>query len=155
MHRSLYRKPSVWTDPSDASAPAPAQSTYPPPAGVPPANAAIAQTRAPNPYAQQNVAAAPAPPPGGDYNAYGAPTNNAYSTQAANPYGQQQQQGQYGQQQAYSTGGYANGAGGGDFWTELSATNQSLATLEQEIQAVRAAHQQSLVSCDEPDLGFG
>ncbi|ORY23429.1 t-SNARE, partial [Naematelia encephala] len=93
-------------------------STYPPPA-----NAVIGQSRAPNPYAQQNVAAAP-----------------------GNPYAQQQ----YGQQEQYATGGNAAAAvdAGGDFWSELSNTNANLSTLQEQIQAVRSAHQQSLTSTD-------
>ena len=91
----------------------------------------IGQSRAPNPYAQQNVGAAPGQ---GNYNQYAQ----------QEPYGGAQ----YGQQQGYDQGGYANGGavtGGGDFWAELSSTNSNLSALEEQIQAVRSAHQQSLV----------
>ena len=40
-------------------------------------------------------------------------------------------------------GGQATG--GGDFWSELSSTNANLSMLQEQIQAVRSAHQQSLV----------
>lgn len=42
--------------------------------------------------------------------------------------------------------GGANGGAGGDFWTELSNTNSLLGQLQEQIQAVRTAHQTSLVS---------
>lgn len=109
-------------------APVPAQTAYPPPS-----NAVIGQSRAPNPYAQQNVGAVG----GGNYNNY---------QQAGNPYA-----GQYGQEQGYAQGGYTNGNGVGsdeEFWSELSATNSNLSQLQEEIQAVRSAHQQSLTSTD-------
>lgn len=103
------------------------QVTYPPPS-----NAVIGQSRAPNPYAQQNVGAVPVQ---GNYNSYAQ----------QEPYGGAQ----YGQQQGYDQGGYANGAsavaGGDDFWGELSSTNNNLSSLQEQIQAVRSAHQQSLV----------
>jgi len=160
------------TSRSDASAPQ--QPAYPPPA-----NAIAGQNRGPNPYAQQNVSAAPGP---GHFNQYGgqSPPNvsyavtpdngnqyaaqqegnqyaaqqggNQYAAQpgyganAGNPYAQQQ----YGQQDQYAGGAPgANGAsvvGGNDFWAELSSTNSALSQLQEEIQAVRTAHQQSLVS---------
>jgi syntaxin 1B/2/3 len=41
-------------------------------------------------------------------------------------------------------GGVGN-AQGGDFWSELQSTNQNLSLLQEQIQAVRAAHQKSLV----------
>ncbi|KAL7419650.1 hypothetical protein Q5752_005563 [Cryptotrichosporon argae] len=132
---------------ADQSAPAP---TYPPGNGV------IAPQRGGNPYAQ-----APSQP------AYGA---NQYAQQqqqqpyGGNPYAQQQQPqayggnqyaqqaapGQYGQQDAYAMGGVGNGAGAGagDFWSELSATNAALSELQERIQAVRQAHQQSLNATD-------
>ncbi|EIW69049.1 syntaxin 1B/2/3 [Tremella mesenterica] len=110
----------------DASAPAPTayppqQNAYPPQSNAypPPSNGVIGQTRGPNPYAQQN-----APP--------------------ANPYVQNNQQ--YGQQQGYDAGGGMNG--GGDFWAELSSTNALLSTLEQQIKALKSAHDQSLASTD-------
>lgn len=116
-----------------SDAPAPTPVAYPPPS-----NAVIGQSRAPNPYAQQNVGAAPG---GGNYNAYAAqPQQTSYNNTA------------YGQEQGYAQGGYGgaaptNGVGaGGDFWSELSATNGNLSQLQEEIQAVRSAHQQSLVS---------
>jgi len=124
---------------SYGDAPAPEQTSYPPPS-----NAVIAQSRAPNPYAQQNIAPAP-----GGYNSYAPPQaqpqgygNVQQGGNAGNPYAA----GQYGQQEAYATGGGANG--GGDFWGELSATQSNLSQLQEEIQAVRAAHQQSLTSTD-------
>ncbi|KAK1920984.1 putative syntaxin [Papiliotrema laurentii] len=96
----------------------------------PPSNAVIGQSRAPNPYAQQQQ-----------------------QQQPGNPYAQA-----YGQEQGYASGGYGNGegaaavngagAGAGDFWSELSATNGNLSQLQEEIQAVRSAHQQSLTSTD-------
>lgn len=44
-------------------------------------------------------------------------------------------------------GGVGNGQqGGGDFWSELTNTNQNLTLLQEQIQAVRSAHQKSLVS---------
>jgi len=108
----------------------------------------IGQSRAPNPYAEQNVGAAPGQ---GGYNAYGGGQQQAY--------GQEQGYAQGGYQQAggYSNGAAAGGPGGGDdFWGELSATNSNLSTLQEQIQAVRSAHQQSLVSaasvCDGPPL---
>lgn len=109
------------------------QTGYPPPS-----NAVIGQSRAPNPYAQQNVGAAPGQ---ANFNTYG-------QQQAGNPYANQA----YGQEQGYATGGYGNGevanGAGGDFWSELSATNSTLSQLQEEIQAVRSAHQQSLTSTD-------
>lgn len=137
-----------------SDAPAPAQAAQP--AYPPPSNAVAAQTRGPNPYAQQNVAAAPGP---GNYNSYAAqnapnvsqyagPQGGAapqgYGANAGNPYAQQQ----YGQQDQYAnrSNGAGAGATGHDFWGELSATNSALSTLQEEIQAVRTAHQQSLVS---------
>lgn len=140
---------------SDSSAPAP-QQAYPPPS-----NAIAAQARGPNPYAQQNVSAAPGP---GNFNQYGtapntsyavtgtdgsnrnAPPQQGYGANAGNPYAQQQ----YGQQDQSATGanganGAAGGVGGNDFWAERSSTNSALSTLQEEIQAVRTAHQQSLV----------
>ncbi|WVQ78776.1 hypothetical protein IAT38_000867 [Cryptococcus sp. DSM 104549] len=123
----------------DQSAP---QPTYPPPG-----NGVIAPSRAPNPYAQQNAGA----PAAGGY-------NSQYGAGGGNPYAQQQQQqnpyaggGQYGQQEQYAMGGVNGsgaGAAGGDFWSELSATNSSLSALQEQIQAVRSAHAQSLTSTD-------
>lgn len=52
----------------------------------------------------------------------------------------------YGQQDQYSSGGAGNGAGGGDFWSQLNNTNALLGDLQQAIQAVRTAHSQTLVS---------
>ncbi|WVO18033.1 hypothetical protein L204_105731 [Cryptococcus depauperatus] len=71
-------------------------------------------------------------------------TANSYNTggDAGNPYG-----GQYGQQQQYAMGGM-NGGAGGDFWGELSATTSLLSQMQEQIQAVRAAHQASLTSTD-------
>jgi hypothetical protein len=134
------------TNTGNSDAPAPQQTFYPPPS-----NAVIAQAREPNPYAQQqnpyaqqNIAAAPGV---GNYNSYApAPVQNqAYGggggANAGNPYA-----GQYGQQEGYATGGGAGVGAGGDFWAELSATQSNLSQLQEEIQAVRSAHQQSLVS---------
>lgn len=42
--------------------------------------------------------------------------------------------------------GGVNGGAGEDFWTELSNTNSLLSQLQEQIQAVRTAHQTSLVS---------
>jgi len=42
-------------------------------------------------------------------------------------------------------GGVGNGQQGGDFWSELTNTNQNLTLLQEQIQAVRSAHQKSLV----------
>lgn len=118
--------------------------TYPP--NPIPGNGVIAPTRGANPYAQQQ-----APPGGGGY---AAPAGNPYAQQqsapgyganAGNPYAQQQ--GQYGQQEQYAMGGL-NGASGADFWSELSSTNSLLSQLQEQIQAVRTAHQQSLTSTD-------
>jgi hypothetical protein len=68
----------------------------------------------------------------------------AQGGQGGNPYAQQQQ---YGQQEQYAMGGVGNGqSGGGDFWSELTNTNQNLTLLQEQIQAVRSAHQKSLVS---------
>jgi syntaxin 1B/2/3 len=107
------------TDLLRSDQPAP-QPTYPPPSnGV--------AGRTPNQYAQQD----------NSYNQYGAPQN--YGQNAANPYAQQQ----YGQQEQYAMGGQPGG--GEDFWSELSATNSLLSQLQEQIQAVRSAHQQSLV----------
>jgi hypothetical protein len=111
---------------SDESAP---QPTYPPSNGV------IAQARGGNPYAQQ---AAPAPA------AYG---QQPQQYDAGNPYSNQQQ---YGQQQGYAQSG---APGGQDFWSELNQTNGSLGELQEMIQAVRAAHQQSLVCFALGDIG--
>jgi hypothetical protein len=53
------------------------------------------------------------------------------------------------------------GGGGGapqgeDFWSELSSTNALLSQLQEQIQAVRSAHQQSLVSRRrQPDADMG
>jgi hypothetical protein len=116
---------------SDQSAP---QPTYPPPS-----NGVAAAARAPNPYAQQNVGGGQQ---GGNYGGgggYGAP--QAYGQNAGNPYAQQQ----YGQQEQYAMGG-GGAAQGEDFWSELSSTNALLSQLQEQIQAVRSAHQQSLVS---------
>lgn len=136
----------------DAPAPTP-QPAYPPPS-----NAVAAQTRGHNPYAQQNVSAAPGTD---NYNSYApqsqgypAPPANQYAPaqggmlqgsggNAGNPYAQQQ----YGQQDQYGANG--GGAGtGNDFWSELTSANSALSTLQEEIQAVRTAHQQSLTSTD-------
>jgi hypothetical protein len=126
---------------SDASAPQ--QASYPPPS-----NGVIPPSRGTNPYAEQAVSAAP----GGNYNQYGAQQQNqnyggnqyAQGGQGGNPYAQQQQ---YGQQEQYAMGGVGNGqSGGGDFWSELTNTNQNLTLLQEQIQAVRSAHQKSLVS---------
>lgn len=109
----------------------------------------IPPSRGTNPYAQQNVAAAP----GGQYNQYGGGEQqygggNQYGAQAGNPYAQQHQ---YGQQEQYGMGGNGQaGAGGGDFWSELTSTNQNLSLLQEQIQAVRSAHQQSLVRISAP-----
>lgn len=101
---------------------------------------------------QQNVSTAPA----GNYNQYSnnnqyaANNNNQYSN---NPYAAGgntgNQYGQYGQQEQYAMGGGAAAPGpgaGGDFWSQLTETNQNLSSLQEQIQAVRQAHQQSLVS---------
>jgi hypothetical protein len=86
--------PGEHADRSDPSIPS---TTYPPPANA----------VAPNPYAQAN----PAGGAGGNYNQYAqAPSGNGYQE---NPYA-----GQYGQQEQYAMGG-ANGAAGGDFWSEV------------------------------------
>ncbi len=119
-----------------SDAPAPAQAAQP--AYPPPSNAVAAQTRGPNPYAQQNVAAAPGP---GNYNSYAA-QNAPNVSQYAGPQGGAAPQDQY----ANRSNGAGAGATGHDFWGELSATNSALSTLQEEIQAVRTAHQQSLVS---------
>ncbi|BEI82455.1 hypothetical protein CcaverHIS002_0303230 [Cutaneotrichosporon cavernicola] len=55
----------------------------------------------------------------------------------------------YGQQDQYASGGAGNGAGGGDFWSELNNTNALLGDLQQAIQAVRTAHSQTLNSTDQ------
>ena len=112
----------VPTDPRSDQSAVGQTTSYPPPS-----NAVIGQSRAPNPYAQQQQ-----------------------QQQPGNPYAQA-----YGQEQGYASGGYGNGegaaavngagAGAGDFWSELSATNGNLSQLQEEIQAVRSAHQQSLV----------
>ena len=142
---------------------APPANAYPPPS-----NAVIGQSRAQNPYAQQDYAQAPG---AGNYNSYGSqPQQQGYGSQQHQGYGQAPsygqesggygqggygqggygQNGQYGQQEQYATGGagtMGNGAGGGnDFWGELSSANANLSTLQEQIQAVRAAHQKSLVS---------
>jgi syntaxin 1B/2/3 len=101
----------------DQSAP---QQSYPPSNGV------IAQARGGNPYAQQDQ--------------YPVQAQHSGDYQNGNPYAQQQA---YGQQQGYAAGGAA--VGGDDFWSELSSTNQLLGQLQEQIQAVRTAHQQSLV----------
>ncbi|WVF67089.1 hypothetical protein IAT40_001834 [Kwoniella sp. CBS 6097] len=112
------------------------QPTYPPTNGV------IAPSRAPNPYAQGGNNSAPGAQPG-QYAQYG---HNA-GAQAANPYA-----GAYGQQEQYAMGGMnpagAGGAAGGDFWSELTTTNTLLGQLQEQIQAVRSAHQSSLTSTD-------
>lgn len=113
--------------------------TYPPPG-----NGVVAPTRNANPYAQQTSVAAAAPGGYGAQGGYGASAGNPYAQtgQAGNPYATG---GQYGQQEQYAMGG-ANGGAGEDFWTELSNTNSLLSQLQEQIQAVRAAHQSSLVS---------
>lgn len=154
---SLLGLQFLLTFPSDAPAPQPAHGAYPPPA-----NGGAAQARGPNPYANAsqhppNISMAPAS--AGNYNSYtaqpqgyAAPQTNQYAAQggqpqgyggnAGNPYAQQQ----YGQQDQYAGAVNGAGAGGGnDFWAELSSTNSALSTLQEEIQAVRTAHQQSLV----------
>jgi syntaxin 1B/2/3 len=102
----------------------------------------IPPSRGTNPYAEQAVSAAP----GGNYNQYAAPPQNYGNqygqAQTGNPYAQQQQ---YGQQEQYAMGG-VGGQAGGDFWSELTTTNQNLSLLQEQIQAVRTAHQKSLVS---------
>lgn len=122
----------------DRDQPAPQQTTYPPPS-----NGVIPPSRGTNPYAQQNVGAAPGQ---GNYNQYGGAEPYGQQAQAGNPYAQQHQ---YGQQEQYGMGGVGGGngmvAGGGDFWSELSSTNANLSMLQEQIQAVRSAHQQSLV----------
>ena len=98
----------------------------------------IAQARGGNPYAQQAQAQ--------DYpqQAYGQGQQGGDYTNG-NPYAQQA----YGQQQGYAAGGVGGAGGdvlgGGDFWSELSGTNSLLGQLQEQIQAVRTAHQQSLV----------
>jgi syntaxin 1B/2/3 len=99
----------------------------------------IGQSRGENPYAQQNVAAAPSN--NGNYNAYAAPQAQY---DGGNPYANNQ----YGQQTGYAQGGAAP-AVGGDFWSELSDTNSNLSSLQEQIQAVRSAHQSSLVRTTE------
>ena len=150
----LFPTSAPLTPSSDAPAPTP-QPAYPPPS-----NAVAAQTRGHNPYAQQNVSAAPGTD---NYNSYApqsqgypAPPANQYAPaqggmlqgsggNAGNPYAQQQ----YGQQDQYGANG--GGAGtGNDFWSELTSANSALSTLQEEIQAVRTAHQQSLVSTPLP-----
>lgn len=113
---------------SDESAP---QQSYPQQQAYPPSNGVIAQARGGNPYAQQDY----------PQQAYGQQPQQAYGQQqdAGNPYANQQ----YGQQTGYAQGG---AVGGQDFWSELSQTNSSLGQLQEQIQAVRSAHQQSLVS---------
>lgn len=107
----------------------------------PPSNGVIAQARGGNPYAQQAQAQ--------DYpqQAYGQGQQGGDYTNG-NPYAQQA----YGQQQGYAAGGVggagADVLGGGDFWSELSGTNSLLGQLQEQIQAVRTAHQQSLTSTD-------
>ncbi|OCF30344.1 syntaxin 1B/2/3 [Kwoniella heveanensis CBS 569] len=115
------------------------QPTYPPTNGV------IAPSRAPNPYAQGGNNSAPGAQPG-QYAQYG---HNA-GAQAANPYA-----GAYGQQEQYAMGGInpagagvGAGATGADFWSELTTTNTLLGQLQEQIQAVRSAHQSSLTSTD-------
>jgi len=107
----------------------------------PPSNGVIPPSRGTNPYAEQAVSAAP----GGTYNQYGAQQQNqnyggnqyAQQAQGGNPYAQQQQ---YGQQEQYAMGGVGNGQqGGGDFWAELTNTNQNLTLLQEQIQAVGTA----------------
>ncbi|ORX36320.1 putative syntaxin [Kockovaella imperatae] len=87
-------------------------------------------------------------------NSYPPPSNAVVGqSRSDNPYAQQDYSaapgpGNYNQynQQSYGAG---NGApAGGDFWAELSSTNTNLAQLQEEIQAVRTAHQQSLASTD-------
>jgi len=118
----------------------------------PPGNAVISQSRAQNPYAQQNIGVAPGQ---GNFNQYGGqpeyppPAQQnfgiqpGYGANAGNPYANQ-----YGQQEQYGMGGTNGAAPGQDFWSELSATNSALSTLQEQIQAVRAAYQQSLTSTD-------
>ncbi|TYJ58774.1 hypothetical protein B9479_000610 [Cryptococcus floricola] len=106
--------------------------TYPPPG-----NGVIAPSRAPNPYAQQQNTA------------YGANAGNPYQNQGGDPYAGAA----YGQQQGYAMGG-VNGGGGGDFWTELTNTNSALSQLQEQIQAVRQAHQASLSSTDPEAAGY-
>ncbi|KAK4686054.1 hypothetical protein P7C73_g4078, partial [Tremellales sp. Uapishka_1] len=121
------------------------------PSYPPPSNGVVAPTRAPNPYAQQNNGAAPNPyaqqnpaaAQGGNYNQYA-------NQNAGNPYGNQ-----YGQQESYAMGGVNGGAAaGGDFWSELSSTQSMLSELQERIQAVRAAHQQSLNSTDAQSANY-
>ncbi|ODN80700.1 hypothetical protein, variant [Cryptococcus amylolentus CBS 6039] len=50
--------------------------------------------------------------------------------------------------------GGVNGGGGGDFWTELTNTNSALSQLQEQIQAVRQAHQASLSSTDPEAAGY-
>ncbi|WVO24134.1 uncharacterized protein IAS62_005498 [Cryptococcus decagattii] len=115
--------------------------TYPPPG-----NGVVAPTRTANPYAQQTSVAAAAPGGYGAQGGYGASAGNPYAQtgQAENPYATG---GQYGQQEQYAMGGI-NGGAGEDFWTELSNTNSLLSQLQEQIQAVRTAHQTSLTSTD-------
>lgn len=120
----------------DQSAP---QPTYPPPANGVIGNTRPQQGNGENPYANAGAA-------------------NPYAQQQQQPYGAQPSYGgaqqQYGQQQGYAAGGNGVGAagvsGGGitDFWSELSSTNALLGQLQEQIQAVRQAHQQSLTSTD-------
>lgn len=87
---------------------------------------------------------------------HSAPGSNPYAQAQQQSYPPQQQYDQYAQvPQAYSPvgGNYpmtetGGGVGGGDFWSQLTDTNNLLAQLEQEIQAVRNGHQQSLNSSD-------
>lgn len=46
--------------------------------------------------------------------------------------------------------GLNGGGAGGDFWSQLSATNAELDALQEKIRSVSQAHQQTLVSAKSP-----
>ncbi|EJT47382.1 syntaxin [Trichosporon asahii var. asahii CBS 2479] len=105
-------------------------------------------------------------------------TNPSVPSQGGNPYAQAatgypppQQQvggygagGAYGQQDQYAMGGLnspnpysdgLNGGGaGGDFWSQLSATNAELDALQEKIRSVSQAHQQTLNSTDSNSIAY-
>lgn len=138
------------TDSYNAPTPSSPPQQYPPSAGNPyAAQGQGQQTYTPVPGmggGPQGQGGNPYAPPqqqqgqgGYDQGGYGAPG---------------QGQGQYGQQDMYDRGGAGTGvvngggAGGSDFWSELTNTNNALNEMQDAIQQVRQAHVASLSRLD-------
>ena len=139
MARNRLAERRGQTDPTDNLS----DPSYPTPAYPPP----VSQQPQGNPYAAQQTYTAV---PGMGSNSNPAPQVQQGGYSAAGAYQQ------YGQQDGYDTVGGRepvqqvgmNGAGGSDFWAELTATNASLNEMQDAIQQVRQAHVASLSRLD-------